>query len=306
MEEPSRIITIAGLTKYYGNHCGVEDLTFSVRKGEIFGFLGPNGAGKTTCIRLLLDLLRPDSGRATVLGTEVRKDGWRYKENLGNLPADISWWPALSGRELLDFFARFRRKGDLLREELLKSLNLPPDQLARKVRTYSRGTRRKLGLVAAMQHDPDLLILDEPTSGLDPLVRHAFFDICRRFRQKGKTIFLSSHNLAETREICDRVAIIRGGRLAAVESLADLKEKSVRKVEVLFEDAPSPEWFHIPGVELIHIEERLALLSCQGSPSHLVDALAGKKLRDLTITPPDLEEFFLRHYRTATGEEGKK
>jgi ABC-2 type transport system ATP-binding protein len=306
MEETSRIITVAGLTKYYGSQCGVEDLTFSVHGGEIFGFLGPNGAGKTTCIRLLLDLLRPDSGRATVLGAEVNRMGWRYRENLGYLPADISWWPALSGRDLLDFFARFRQSGNLLREELLRTLDLPPDQLARKVRTYSRGTRRKLGLVAAMQHDPDLLILDEPTSGLDPLVRHSFFDLCRRFRLKGKTIFLSSHNLAETREICDRVAIIRDGRLAAVERLADLKAKSVRKVEVLFEEAPSPEWLHVPGVELISIEGRRALLSCEGSPSHLVDALAGKKLRDLTITPPDLEEFFLRHYRTAQGEEVKR
>ncbi len=306
---PEHIIEVHDLTKYYGSVPGVVNATFQVVRGEVFGFLGPNGAGKTTCIRLLLDLLRPDSGAAYLFGHQVNPGAFRLRERIGNLPSDVAWWPSLTGREILDFFARFRtprqggtgRETSPLRDYLLDALKLESGVLDRKVRTYSRGTSRKLGLVAAMQHDPDLLILDEPTSGLDPLIREAFFQICRRFRAQGKTIFLSSHNLAETEEICHTVAIIRQGRIAARESIASLREKSPRRVIALFDDEPRKEWFAIPNVEVVSLEERKAVLSCLGAPVALVKALSALPLKDLTVSEPSLSELFLRFYKDGEG-----
>jgi ABC-2 type transport system ATP-binding protein len=291
------IISVENLTKRYGGVIGVEDVSFSVEKDEVFGFLGPNGAGKTTCIRLILGFLRPDQGRIRVFGADTAVDRWRFKDRLGNLPGEVAWWPTLSGRELLDFFGRFRSAPPPLQSDLLDAFKLDDALLGRKVRTYSRGTRRKLGLVIAMQHDPDLLILDEPTSGLDPLVRHAFFEICRSLRARGKTLFLSSHNLAETREICDRVAIIRSGGLVAIESLEELKEKSIRRVEAVFEERPERDWFDIPGITVLGMDGCRAVLACQGSPAPLLHVLADKRPKDLVVMPPDLDDLFLRHYR---------
>jgi ABC-2 type transport system ATP-binding protein len=305
------ILSIENLTKRYGAVVGADNVSFSIDQGEIYGFLGPNGAGKTTCIRLILGLLRPDSGRIRVFGADTAVDRWRFKARVGNLPGEVSWWPTLTGRELLDFFGRFRHAAQpegaspgrtarpVLQEDLLDAFKLDNALLDRKVRTFSRGTRRKLGLVIAMQHDPDLLILDEPTSGLDPLVRHAFFEVCRGLRERGKTLFLSSHNLAETREICDRVAIIRKGRLIAVESLEKLKEKSVRRVEAVFDGRPEKDWFAIPGVAVLDIGADRAVLACQGSPAPLMRVLAQKGLKDLVVMPPALDDLFLRLYENA-------
>jgi len=292
MTESKQAIAVEGLSKSYGSELGVENVSFSVEGGEIFGFLGPNGAGKTTCIRLLLNLLRPDSGRITVLGRTLCPGEWRYKARVGFLPGELSWWPLLTGLELLEFFDRFSTQPASLRAELLDGLGLDAALLDRKVRTYSKGTRRKLGIAIAMQNDPDLLVLDEPTSGLDPLVRHSFFEFCRRFRKAGKTVFLSSHNLAETNEICDRVGIIRAGRIVALERMAALRAKSTRRVEALFAERPRAQWFDCAGVDLIEIDGKRALLTCRGDPVPLLKVLAARPVRDLLVSPPALDDLF--------------
>ncbi len=303
MPESEHAIDVEGLSKSYGSGVGADrvvgadKVSFAVDSGEIFGFLGPNGAGKTTCIRLLLNLLRPDSGRIEVLGQTLTPGAWRYKSRIGILPGEISWWPVLTGWETLDFFDRFKPHPPSLRAELVDGLGLDGALLDRKVRTYSKGTRRKLGIAIAMQNDPDLLVLDEPTSGLDPLVRHSFFEFCRRFRRAGKTVFLSSHNLAETNEICDHVGIIRAGRIVAIERMAALKAKSARRVEVVFADAPCAEWLDLPGVDLIEIDGKRALLACRGNPAPLLKALAARPVRDLVVSPPALDDLFHSLFR---------
>ncbi len=297
MSLPETVISVENLTKYYGSVLGAGDVSFSVRRGEIFGFLGPNGAGKTTCIRLILDLLRPDTGRILLFGAPVCGKAWRLRKEIGNLPGETAWWPSLTGREILDFFSRIRSSGSLrLRDTLLDRLNLDGDLLNRKVRTYSRGTRRKLGLTAAMQHAPNLLILDEPTSGLDPLVRRAFFSICRRLKEEGKTIFLSSHNLSETQEICDRVGIIRSGRLVAVEEIADLRNKSTRKVKALVDGNIDPAKYSLPGVDVVESRAGRIVLTCEGDLPPLLRILSQEPLKDIEISSTSLEEFFMRHY----------
>lgn len=297
MPESEHAIDVEGLSKSYGPVLGVDSVSFAVDRGEIFGFLGPNGAGKTTCIRLLLNLLRPDSGRIAILGQTLTPGEWRYKARVGILPGEVSWWPVLTGWELLDFFDRFKQRPPSLRADLVDGLGLDNALLERKVRTYSKGTRRKLGIAIAMQNDPDLLVLDEPTSGLDPLVRHCFFEFCRRFRKAGKTVFLSSHNLAETNEICDRVGIIRAGRIVALEHMAALKAKSARRVEVVFAERPRAEWFDRPGVDLIEIDGERALLACRGDPGPLLKTLASRTVRDLVISPPALDDLFRSLFR---------
>jgi ABC-2 type transport system ATP-binding protein len=312
MTASSPVISVRSLSKSYGDVVGVEDITFPVMQGEIFGFLGPNGAGKTTCIRLILDLLRPDRGTIEIFGNDIEADRSGYKERVGNLPGEVAWWPALTGREVLDFFGRFRlgrrfRPGcPVLQEELLDRLGLGDPVLGRKVSTYSRGMRRKLGLVTAMQHDPDLLILDEPTSGLDPLVRHDFFDILRGLRERGKTVFLSSHNLAETHEICDRVGIIRAGRLVALTGLDDLRVESVRRVKATFACRPEKEWFAgLEGVDVLGIEDNVVLLAGKGDPAPLLEALAGRPLTDIIIKAPALDDLFLSLFPRNDRGEGE-
>jgi len=296
------VIEVVGLTKYYRGVRGVEDVSFGVARGETFGFLGPNGAGKTTCIRLLLDLLRADRGEILLFGNEISCDRWRFKSRVGNLPGEVAWWPTLAGREILDAFAGLNPRPARLQPELLDRLGLPPELLRRKVRTYSRGTRQKLGIVVAMQHDPDLVILDEPTSGLDPLVRHAFFEICHTLKQRGKTIFFSSHNLSETQEISDRVAIIRSGRLAVVDSIAGLRAKSVRRVEVSFGARPAHDWLRLPGARVLETNGNKVVLTCSGSPAPLLRELLRHPVSDIVVTPPTLEDLFLCYYREP-GEE---
>jgi len=301
MPQSELAIAVDGLSKSYGPVIGADRVTFSVDRGEIFGFLGPNGAGKTTCIRLLLNLIRPDSGRIEVLGQSVTPGQWRYKSRIGILPGELSLWPVLTGLELLDFFDRFNPRPATLRPDLLDGLGLDSALLDRKVRTYSKGTRWKLGIAIAMQNDPDLLVLDEPTSGLDPLVRHSFFEFCKRSRRSGKTVFLSSHNLAETNEICDRVGIIRSGRMVALQGMAELKEKSARRVEAVFADAPRAEWFDLPGIDVVEIDGERAVLACRGDPAPLLETLAARPVLDLVISPPALDDLF-RSYFSGPGE----
>ncbi len=211
------IIETSGLTKYYGKTRGIENLNLSVKEGEIFGFLGPNGAGKTTTIRLLLDLIHPTSGRARIFGLDTRKDSLEIKQRIGYIPGELNLYPNMKGIDLLNYLARFYNGlNQSFVFELMQHFRL---DLYKKIKTYSKGMKQMLGIIQAFMNDPDLLILDEPTAGLDPFMQQEIYNLFRKTKVRGKTVFLSSHNLYEVQKICDRAGIVKEGKLMAVENI---------------------------------------------------------------------------------------
>lgn len=282
------------LTKYYGKARGIEDLSLTVNQGEIFGYLGPNGAGKTTTIRLLLGLIFPTKGQARIFNLDTVKESPQIRKTLGYIPGDVRLYPKLTGRELLDYFARFRPdRLPVLREELVKrfDLNLKP-----RIKEYSHGTKQKLALVLAFMHDPELLILDEPTLGLDPLIQQEFYQILREFRERGKTIFLSSHVLPEVEKVCDRVGIIKDGHLVAVESVEALRFKKVRHLEITFYEEVNPQIFNLPGVMLVSGNKTTFRLRVTGEIDPVIKTISRFKTKDLVFAHASLEEVFLEFY----------
>ncbi|MCL4145220.1 UNVERIFIED_CONTAM: hypothetical protein GTU68_009969 [Idotea baltica] len=232
------VIRALGLTKFYGKHRGIEQVDLSVSRGEVFGFLGPNGAGKSTTIRLLLDLLRPTAGAASVLGMDPRQDPQAVRQRVGYLPGDLSMYPKMTGRQLCNYFASLRgMDAPASLESIAERLKLDLD---RRIGDYSTGNRQKVGLTQAFMHEPELLILDEPTSGLDPLMQQEFYALVEETKQAGRTVFLSSHLLPEVEKVADRVAIIRDGRIVAEEDVATLKERAVRRMEFHFGHTVEP------------------------------------------------------------------
>ena len=294
------IISTEGLTKHYGMTLGIEDVTFDVREGEVFGFLGPNGSGKSTTIRLLLDLIRPTRGTSTVLGLDSRADAIEIHRRVGYVPGELAMYEKMTGRELLGYFASLRGLDDVGRApEIAERLQLDVDQ---RIRSYSSGNRQKVGLVQALMHDPELLILDEPTSGLDPLAQREFYRIVLEARATGRTVFLSSHILPEVERIADRVGIIRNGKLVVVEEVSVLKHKALRKLEMRFA-RPVPE-AGFSGLDTVHnIESEdggaVIILTVAGSVDPVIKAAASHELISLVSHEGDLEEAFLAYYQTA-------
>ena len=223
-------ISTRALTKHYGSVEALTDLTLDVRQGEIFGFLGPNGAGKSTTIRTLLGYLHATSGEARVLGMDVATQSVEIRRLTGYLPGGIALYDSLTGEQVLDYLTELQGREPYRRAELCDRLELSPPVLKRKVRDYSRGMRQKIGVVQALQHDPELAILDEPTEGLDPLMQQAFYRILDDLRREGRTVFFSSHVLSEVERLCDRVAIIRAGRLMAIHDVHELLARRRRRV----------------------------------------------------------------------------
>jgi ABC-2 type transport system ATP-binding protein len=289
-----------GLTKLYGAVRGIEDVTLAVEPGEVFGFLGPNGAGKTTTIRTLLDLLHPTSGSARIFGLDSRRDSVAIRARLGNLPGDFGYGKGASGREALSLLARLRGVEDLSRaEELAHRFRA---DLERPLGQLSRGNRQKVGLILAVFHRPELLILDEPTSGLDPLMQEEFLSLAREERERGCAVFISSHELDEVERVCDRVGIIRGGRLIAVERVAELLGRTQRRVSVAFaEPVDASELEAIQGVADLKAEDGRISFHFGGDPDAVVKALARHRVAELEIAHPTLEEVFLTYYK----EEGR-
>ena len=232
MANADSTIVCRGLTKFYGHTRGIENLDLEVARGEILGFLGPNGAGKTTTIRMLMGLLRPTSGEADILGMNVWRRSVEIKFKVGNIPGDVSLYENMRVRELLDYVDRFRPGPDVLRDPLIERLDL---DVSKKVKALSRGNRQKVAIVLAMMHDPEILILDEPTLGLDPLMQQEFYAILSEFKERGKTVFLSSHILSEVGRVCDRVAIVRQGVLVDVRAIEELRLNKIRHMDVVFE-----------------------------------------------------------------------
>jgi beta-exotoxin I transport system ATP-binding protein len=273
----------------------LSDLTIDVRAGEIFGFLGPNGAGKSTTIRILLGFLHPSAGSARVLGHDVVTDGLAIRGRTGYLPGGIALYDTMSGADLLDYLARLYGRPAPLRAELVERLELSAADLRRPVRDYSRGMRQKVGIIQALQHDPELAILDEPTEGLDPLMQHAFYGLLEDRRRAGRTVFFSSHVLSEVERVCDRVAIIREGRLVAAASVEQLLARRRRHVELRFE-GPAPSLDGVPGISVTDVRPGLVLADLEGDVAPFLAALQGIAVRDLLIEPARLEEAFLEYY----------
>jgi len=288
-------IRTAGLTKHYGAIRALDALDIEVREGEIFGFLGPNGAGKSTAIRLLLGYIHPTAGGGQVLDHDIVKESVEIRRRIGYLPGGIALYDTLTGLEQLDFLARLSRRAPSRRAELCDRLELSTKTLNRMVRDYSRGMRQKIGIVQALQHDPELAVLDEPSEGLDPLMQRAFYDILERLKQEGRTIFFSSHVLSEVERICDRVAIIKDGRLVAVEEIAKLRARRRRNVTLQVEGAP-PALAGVPGVADLQTRDGRVSCTVDGDIGPFLAALASVRVVDLTIEVPRLEEAFLDFY----------
>jgi ABC-2 type transport system ATP-binding protein len=290
------VIETDRLTKRYGDARGIEELSMTVGQGEVFGFLGPNGAGKTTTIRTLLDLLHPTSGTARLFGLDSRRDSRAIRARLGNLPGEFAYDDRLTGREALAFFAALRGVEDLGRAEALAE-RFRAD-LSRRLGQLSRGNRQKVGLIQALFHDPELLILDEPTGGLDPLMQETFVEVVTEERDRGRTVFLSSHDLDEVQRLCDRVAIVRDGRLVAVEDVAEMRERAYREVDVRFAGpVDAGEIERLPGVGELRVDGDRARFHVRGDLDPVVKAIARHPVRDLEVTRPTLEELFLTYYR---------
>jgi ABC-2 type transport system ATP-binding protein len=286
-----------GLGKRYGSVVALKGLSLDVSAGEVFGFLGPNGAGKTTTIRLLLGLIRADSGEATVLGHPVGGRGVAWRGEVGFLPGDMAFWPRLSGAETLDFLAGLTGRPATARERLLARLGLTVPELDRHVHTYSDGMKQKLGLVQALQCEPRLALLDEPTKGLDPLVQQAFYEIVTDMRNAGGTVFLSSHVLPEVERVCDRVAMLRAGTVVSVGDVEALRRAERRRVIADFgADVDVGSLAHF-GETVVAQPRHVELLVAQSTLPALIARLGMLPLVDVVVERPTLEEAFLEHYR---------
>ena len=295
------VIRTEKLTKAYGSHRGIIDIDLEVTEGEAFGFLGPNGAGKTTTIRTLLDHIRPTSGRATLFGIETTVDPVGIHRRIGYLPGEFALYDKLTGGQTIEYFANLRGGVDATyQKQLLQRLDLDP---SRKFKEYSKGNKQKVGLVVALQHSPDLLMLNEPTSGLDPLVQQTFYELIREAKTEGRTIFLSSHILSEVEKTCDRVAIIRDGRLVKVDRTEALRDLAHHEVELRFAgDPPMGAFAVLPGVSDVTADGNVLKMRVSGSITPVVREAAKYELLDFVSREPSLEETFLAQYGRGTAE----
>ncbi len=296
----SAVIQLESLTKHYGSARGIVDVDLEVNEGEVFGFLGPNGAGKTTTIRLVLDLIRPSSGTARVFSLDARRDATLIHERTGYMSGELALYDRLTGTEMLQYAANLRGGVDWpFVEGLAERLDC---DLSRPIRTLSTGNKHKVGLIHALMHKPELLILDEPTSGLDPIVQQEFHKMLDEVRAEGRTVFLSSHILPEVEAVCDRVGIIREGRLVTVQQVEALKESALNDLEFHFAtEVPADEFASLPGVREVTVEGNVVRCTITGSVDAVVKAAARHEVLDVISHERNLEQVFLGYY---TGESG--
>ena len=291
---PAAIVTHQ-LSKRYGQQLALDHLDLEVMEGEVLGYLGPNGAGKTTTIRLLLGLIAPTIGSATIFGLDTQHQAPEVHRRLAYVPGDANLWPGLTGQETLALLGRVQGTVDQrYRDELIGRFDFDP---SKKVRSYSKGNRQKLILIAALMTRAELLLLDEPTSGLDPLMEQTFRTCMREAKTAGQTVFLSSHILSEVEALCDRVAILRNGKLLEIGTLAEMRHLSALRVEATF-DGAVPDVRAVPGVSDVAIEGGRLRCEVTGSVEPLLRALAAANVREILSTKPSLEELFLSHYGT--------
>ncbi len=299
----SPAIAIDHLMKRYGRTVAVRSLTLEVQAGEIFGFLGLNGAGKTTTIRVLLDLLRPTAGRAAVLGHDCQREGLAVRAAIGYLPGEISVYADLTGRQVLDVLGGLDRvaPAPAYVQQLLDRFELTSADLDRRLREYSTGMKRKLGIVQAFQADPPLLILDEPTEGLDPLMQEAFYALLAEVRGRGRTVFMSSHVLSEVERVCDRIGVLRKGELTLVAPVEQARHLAPRRIQVVFAaDVPAPDRSAFAGdVRLVSAAPRRWTFTVGGPLGPLLARLSSLPVADLTVDEPRLEDVVIDYYRDA-------
>jgi ABC-2 type transport system ATP-binding protein len=289
-------IETSGLTKFYGASRGIEDLDLRVERGEVFGYLGPNGAGKTTTIRLLLDLIRPTRGRAAISGLDTRGQSLEVRRLTGYLPGELKLPNRSTALGFLSYLGTLR--GGVARETIVQLAERLELDLARRIGDLSKGNKQKVGVVAAFMHDPELLILDEPTSGLDPLRQHDVLELVRERAATGRTIFFSSHELGQVEHVVERVGIVRGGRLVAVESISTLRQRTLRRVEVRLATAVDglERLREVPGVRDVSWRDGVVRLDVEGAMDALVKELARLPVQTLTSEAPELEEIFRAYY----------
>lgn len=293
------VISIQGLSKYYGHARGIENVTFSVKEGEIFGFIGPNGAGKSTTIRTLLGLLHPTSGSATIFGKDIALHGPSIREHIGYLPSEVFYYEKMKVKELLEYSASYY-PGDHTKRmhELATRLEL---DLNRRIEDLSYGNKKKVGIVQGLLHSPKLIILDEPTSGLDPLMQHTFFSLLREENERGATILFSSHILQEVQHLCHRVAIIKDGVIVKVEEVASLLATTTKKVKLVGQFDPTR--FDALDVKDKVVQDRMLSFVYQGAIEPLMKIISECSLQDILIEDPTLEEIFMHYYTRETPHE---
>jgi ABC-2 type transport system ATP-binding protein len=295
-------ISIRKLSKHYGKLTAVKSLDLDVNEGEVLGFLGLNGAGKSTTIRILLDLLRPSSGKAAIFGHDCQKQGLLARAITGYLPGEMGIYSDLTGLAVLDLLAGLNGNvSRKYRSDLQERLEMPDSVLRRKLREYSTGMKRKLGLIQAFQADPRLLILDEPTEGLDPLMQESFYELVAQVRKRGRTVFMSSHVLSEVERVCDRIALLRKGELVLLSTVEEVRRLAPRRVHVYFDqDVTTPPQLPV-GHETVEIKPREWKLRIEGLLGPLMALLSSLPVRDLEIEEPRLEDVLIRYYM-GTGE----
>ena len=289
------IVETQGLTVYYGKHRGIIDVDLSINEGEVYGFLGPNGAGKTTTQRVLMDIIRPTKGRASIFGLDCQRDGVAIRKRVGYLPGELSLYPNMRGRDFLDLIGSLQEKKveRPYRQELYQRLDLDP---SRKMKEYSHGNRQKIGVVAAFMGKPDLLVLDEPTVGLDPLIQQAVMELVREAKDEGRTVFFSSHILPEAQAVCDRVGIIREGRLVKTERVETLTRRQFRRVHLSLRSLPPAGAFAMEGVSETGREDLTVMLEVREGIQRALEAAMPYGIEDIETPPVTLEEIFLAFY----------
>jgi len=295
----SAAISIRELTKCYGKLIAVDRLDLEVPRGEVFGFLGLNGAGKTTTIRILLDLLRPTSGSAAIFGHDCQSDSLKARSTVGYLPGEMGIYSDLTGHEVLKFLERIGG-GSVSKEHrhsLTERFELGDRDLSRKLREYSTGMKRKLGLIQAFQADPLLLILDEPTEGLDPLMQESFYELLADARNRGRTVFMSSHVLPEVERVCDRIAVLRKGEVVLLSSVEDARKLASKKVRVYFQQEVAVPASLPQGYEMIEAKPRAWILRVTGQLGSLPSFLAALPVADLAVEEARLEDVLVKYYR---------
>jgi ABC-2 type transport system ATP-binding protein len=287
------VIEVNKLTKYYGKARGIVDVSFNVDEGEIFGFIGPNGAGKSTTIRLLLSLIHPTSGSAKVFGKEVVTHGPEIRRDIGYLPSEVYYYEGMKVKDLLKYSASFYACDCTQRiKELSELMEL---EINRRISDLSYGNKKKVGIVQGLLHSPKLLFLDEPTAGLDPLMQRKFFDLIRKENARGVTVFFSSHILGEVQRLCNRVGIIREGKIAEISDIRSLQQNNYKKVRVIAEGL-NPASFDLPGVTNIQTEDGMVHFFFKGDINTVLQKISGVQVTDLTIEEPTLEEIFMHYY----------
>ncbi|WP_077620524.1 ABC transporter ATP-binding protein [Bacillus sinesaloumensis] len=288
------VIEIKNLTKMYGKSRGIEDISFHVEEGEIFGFIGPNGAGKSTTIRTMLSLIYPTSGSAKIFGKDTIQFSSEIKKEIGYLPSEVFYYDNMKVKDLLHYSASFYKKDCTKRmKELAEIMEL---DLNRKIDDLSLGNKKKVGIIQGLLHEPKLVILDEPTSGLDPLMQQRFFELLEEENKKGATILFSSHILSEVQRLCDRVAIIKEGKIVTVEKISTLKDNNFKRFKVETAETIDKTYFSIPGVNNLEITGQEINFFFKGNINSVMEKLAGIEITNLSVTEPDLEEIFMHYY----------